>query len=215
MKKTIRTLLLTSSLTAGMSAIAGEHSCPVGNEAYAVDSRGYVVHDNYGNCVRTSAWTKELAIKECDPDLFPAEEKVAAPAPAPTPAPTPAPQQIMKTKTLGAGALFGLNKADLSAQGKAELDALAAGLKQMNSIDNVSVVGHTDSTGADDYNMGLSVRRAATVKAYLVNKGINADLITTKGMGETQPVASNTTREGRAQNRRVEITIQGSEIVVQ
>jgi OOP family OmpA-OmpF porin len=68
----------------------------------------------------------------------------------------------------------------------------------------VTVIGHTDSTGPDDYNMKLSVRRARAAADYLESLGI--DSITVKGMGETQPIASNKTREGRSQNRRIEIT---------
>lgn len=212
----IRTLALACALLPGMNALAAEHSCPMGNEAYAIDSRGYVVHNNYGDCVRTSAWTPELAIKECDPDLFPAQaEAEPAPAPVAAPAPAPAPTQVKKVKTLGAGALFALNKAELSDQGRAELDALAADLRQMDSVQSVLVVGHTDSSGAESYNQALSERRAGTVKAYLVSKGVDASVITTRGMGESNPVADNATAEGRAQNRRVEITIKGSEIIVQ
>ncbi len=215
MKNLLQTTIVAGLLVGTISVQAGERFCPKGNEAYVVDSRGNVVLDGSGNCVRSSSWTKELAIKECDPDLFPASEPVAAPAPVPAPAPAPAPMQVKKTKTLGAGALFALNKSSLSDAGKAELDALAAGLAQMDEVNSVKVVGHTDSTGAASYNQSLSVKRAETVKAYLVSKGVDPALISASGMGESQPVADNSTREGRAKNRRVEITIDGSVLVVQ
>ena len=214
MKHLITTALLGGLLLASLAAQADKHALVKGNEAYAVDSSGHVVRNNFGDCWRTSAWTKELAIKECDPHLFPAQAE-AAPAPVPAPAPAPVPQKVEKSRTLDATALFGFDKDSLSDTGRAELDGLSDDLKRMTSIDNVSVVGHTDSTGPDAYNMGLSQRRAQTVKAYLVGKGIAADKITAKGMGETQPTASNATDEGRAQNRRVEILIKGSEVVVQ
>lgn len=213
MKHFLNTALLGSLLATSFVAVADKHSLIEGNEAYAVDPRGYVVRNNFGDCWRTSAWTRELAIKECDPDLFPAQAEAPPPA-APAPAPAPAPQKVEKTRTLGAAALFAINDASISDSGRAELDALVADLRRMDKIDSIEVVGHTDSTGKADYNMGLSQRRADSVKAYLVDKGIDANLITTKGMGLTQPVASNATREGRAQNRRVEINIKGSEIVV-
>lgn len=212
MKHFLNTALLGSLLATSFVAVADKHSMIEGNEAYAVDSRGYVVRNNFGDCWRTSAWTKELAIKECDPDLFPVAE---APPPAvPAPAPRPAPQRVEKSMSLDATALFGFDKDSLSDSGRVALDGLADDLKRMDDIENVTVVGHTDSTGPAEYNMGLSQRRADTVKAYLVSKGIAADKITTKGMGETQPAASNATDEGRAQNRRVEIIIKGSETII-
>ena len=71
-------------------------------------------------------------------------------------------------------------------------------------------MGHTDSIGTDAYNQKLSERRAASVKAYLVSKGIDPNRIYTEGKGKKNPIASNKTKEGRAQNRRVEIEIVGS-----
>ena len=69
----------------------------------------------------------------------------------------------------------------------------------------VEIAGHTDSVGTDEYNMGLSLRRAESVRNYLVDKGIPADRLTIRGYGESQPVADNATAEGRFQNRRVEL----------
>jgi OOP family OmpA-OmpF porin len=73
----------------------------------------------------------------------------------------------------------------------------------------VIAVGHTDSVGSNFYNQGLSVRRAESVKAYLVSKGIPSDRVYTETKGATQPAADNSTVEGRAQNRRVEIEFVG------
>ena len=72
----------------------------------------------------------------------------------------------------------------------------------------VVVEGHTDSIGSDAYNMKLSQRRANTVRDYMVKKGISPSRIKTEAFGETKPIASNKTAEGRAQNRRVEIVAQ-------
>lgn len=69
----------------------------------------------------------------------------------------------------------------------------------------IEIHGHTDSVGADAYNQKLSERRAESVKAYLVKQGMDASRITTQGFGETEPVADNKTKEGRAKNRRVEV----------
>jgi len=71
----------------------------------------------------------------------------------------------------------------------------------------VLIEGHTDSTGAEDYNMGLSIRRAQAVKDFMVSQGIAKERLSIKGFGETQPLVSNDTKEGRAQNRRVEFVV--------
>lgn len=71
----------------------------------------------------------------------------------------------------------------------------------------VNIIGHTDSTGTDQYNMSLSQRRAQAVSSFLVQQNVNAMRMTTAGMGESQPIASNDSEQGRAQNRRVEIRL--------
>uniref|UniRef100_UPI002FE40654 OmpA family protein n=1 Tax=Tepidimonas sp. TaxID=2002775 RepID=UPI002FE40654 len=75
------------------------------------------------------------------------------------------------------------------------------------ALDVAIAVGHTDSVGSDAYNDRLSLRRAEAVKAYLVSKGIPADKVRTEGRGKREPVADNATAEGRAKNRRVDVTI--------
>jgi OOP family OmpA-OmpF porin len=69
----------------------------------------------------------------------------------------------------------------------------------------IEIAGHTDSQGGDDYNQGLSERRAQAVLDYFVSHGVNPGNITVRGYGESEPVADNSTREGRAANRRVEL----------
>jgi OOP family OmpA-OmpF porin len=76
-------------------------------------------------------------------------------------------------------------------------------------VEIVIATGHTDSVGTDAYNQKLSERRANSVKEYMVSKGVPAAKITTLGKGETQPVATNKTKEGRAKNRRVDIEFKG------
>ena len=78
---------------------------------------------------------------------------------------------------------------------------------QQNNRTYIDVYGHTDSTGAAAYNQRLSERRAAAVALYLESRGVQAARVATRGFGMTQPIASNETEEGRAQNRRVEIKI--------
>ena len=91
-------------------------------------------------------------------------------------------------------------------QSKAELDRLVSFLKENSSV-KILISGHTDNVGAADYNQKLSQNRAESVYKYLISKGINADRLQFKGFGTTVPVADNNTEEGRAKNRRTEITI--------
>ena len=91
-------------------------------------------------------------------------------------------------------------------EAKAILDK-AAGLLKSHERVVVEVAGHTDSVGSEEYNQKLSERRAIAVKDYLESKGITATRLSAVGYGEAQPVASNDTDEGRAQNRRVEIVM--------
>lgn len=105
--------------------------------------------------------------------------------------------------------LFDVNEATLKAGAQAKLDQIAAILKQYPDK-QIAVEGHTDATGSDAYNESLSHRRAASVLQALVRGGVNPSLISSKGFGESQPVATNDTPAGRQQNRRVEIIVLGA-----
>lgn len=87
------------------------------------------------------------------------------------------------------------------------LDSVAVVLKKYDKT-LINVTGHTDSTGSDEYNLNLSQQRAAAVGNYLNLRGVNASRLVVRGMGESMPIASNDTEAGRAQNRRVELSIQ-------
>jgi OOP family OmpA-OmpF porin len=84
---------------------------------------------------------------------------------------------------------------------------VASKIGKTAQVTNVKIIGHTDSVGPAEYNQQLSVRRATQVRDYLASKGIASSLMTVSGMGETSPVADNSTRAGRAQNRRVDVSI--------
>ena len=99
---------------------------------------------------------------------------------------------------------FELDSAKLTADSTATLDDAVQILTRHADL-KVEIAGHTDSQGAEDYNQGLSERRAQTVADYLVSNGANADNISVKGYGEAEPVADNNTEKGRADNRRVEL----------
>jgi OOP family OmpA-OmpF porin len=104
------------------------------------------------------------------------------------------------------GVHFAFNSAQLGQEADAELDRAVKMLKQNSGI-NVEVQGHTDSSGAEDYNQQLSQRRAQSVVDYLVRNGISSSRLTARGYGEGSPTASNETKEGRARNRRVDFVL--------
>ena len=147
-------------------------------------------------CWRDNFWTPASGIPGCD-------GVPVAQAEAPVVAPT-------ATKVvLNADTFFDFDKSTLKPEGRQVLDQVAAQADTIN-LETLIATGHTDSIGTEQYNMGLSQRRANTVKNYLISKGIPADRIYAEGKGESSPIASNKTREGRAQNRRVEIEIVGT-----
>jgi outer membrane protein OmpA-like peptidoglycan-associated protein len=129
-------------------------------------------------------------------------ESVPAPPPAP-PAARPAPV-VQKTVVLP-GVSFAFNSAELLPGAMAILDREV--IPELNADPDLQVLieGHTDSVGSDEYNEKLSGQRAGSVWRYLVSKGISSSRLQAKGLGESDPVASNDTAEGRAKNRRVNI----------
>ena len=104
------------------------------------------------------------------------------------------------------GINFAYNSATVEPQFQRTLDQVSQVLGQYDRT-YIDIYGHTDSTGSDSYNQGLSERRADSVAAYLESRGVRGARIGTRGFGETQPIASNDTEQGRAANRRVEIKI--------
>lgn len=204
MNKTILNLAVAASL--GISAQVIAHEGGMVNDAYVGDSTGQVVTDGSGDCVRTSAWSKDKMIEGCG---LVVAEPVAEPAPPP-----PAPKAVSETVRMSAETLFDFDKDTLKPAGKIKLDEFVSRLGTMHSIESISIVGHTDSIGTDAYNQDLSMRRANSVKNYLLDKGVDSTVMNTSGMGESQPVADNSTNEGRAQNRRVEVTLKGTEVEI-
>jgi outer membrane protein OmpA-like peptidoglycan-associated protein len=108
--------------------------------------------------------------------------------------------------TLPGEVLFKTGKSDLKPAAMAKLDQIAEALAGKD--EPIVVHGYTDNVGTRDHNMGLSQSRAQSVRDYLVSKGIPKDLIESRGDGPDSPIADNTSLEGRAQNRRVEIVVQ-------
>lgn len=102
---------------------------------------------------------------------------------------------------------FDFDKATLKPSAKGVLNGIADRLKK-SGVKSVTVVGHTDSIGSEQYNMNLSERRAVNAMYYLIEQGVASEKLKAKGMGESMPIATNDTREGRAKNRRVEFNVE-------
>jgi OOP family OmpA-OmpF porin len=193
--------------------------------AYVQDTRGVIARNPFGLCWRTGYWTPADAVPGCDAPICVAPEKlvngkcVAPPppppvvvvetVPAPAPAPAPVPVPTAEKVTYSADTFFDFDKAVLKPDGKKALDELTTKLQDMN-LEVIIAVGHTDAIGSDAYNQKLSVRRAESVKRYLVSKGVEPNRVYTEGKGKKQPIASNKTKEGRAKNRRVEVEVVGT-----
>lgn len=161
------------------------------SNAPALEADGDAVLASDGSCVIVANGPETT---ECQPEA--------------EPAPAPAPEAVVEAVTLPGDVLFDTNSDELTEAGKASLldfIARAGGI----DVSNIEVIGHADSRGSDAYNQDLSERRAQTVKDYLAAKGIYRTLVTTSGQGESNPVASNDTAAGRAQNRRVELILKG------
>jgi outer membrane protein OmpA-like peptidoglycan-associated protein len=108
--------------------------------------------------------------------------------------------------TFDSGILFAVNSDKLSPQAQESVRKLAETLNKYEDT-NVLIDGHTDNTGKDAYNQSLSEKRAAAVSSYLQSLNVKNTRLGTRGLGETQPVAENTTETGRQQNRRVEVAV--------
>lgn len=188
---------------------------------YVIDQRGNVVKSGTGLCWRTGYWTPADANLECDSELVP---KLAAADPVPAPAvaraPAAAPVPVAQRISLDADTLFDFDKSVLRPAGRAALDEFVAKTKDIEP-ETITAVGHTDRFGSEKYNQLLSERRAASVKAYLVSKGMDANRIHTEGKGETMPVTKAGECKGKKSakviaclqpDRRVDIDVVGTQI---
>jgi len=185
--------------TIGVNAIAQ-------TSGYVMDQRGLVVKTPFGLCVRTGYWTPAMATAECDPDLVPKmpaatpAPRMAPPPPAPRMAPPPParrPAPMTEKVTFSADALFDFDKSAIRSDAKSSLDSLVSKLKGVK-VDTIIVIGHADRIGSNAYNLKLSLRRAISVKDYLVSKGVPGNRIYTEGKGERQPV----TKPGQCKGRK-------------
>ncbi len=151
--------------------------------------------------------------------VVPPEEPVVEPIPEPEPVPEPEPEPAVveevkeevvvvavREKIVLRGINFDFDKSDIKPEFVPVLDEAVKILKESSDI-KVMIEGHTDWTGTEKYNLGLSERRAASVCNYLVEKGISQNILEAIGYGEADPIADNHTPEGRSMNRRVVFNI--------
>lgn len=183
------------TLVAGTALAESRGTTP----GYTADSTGNIVTSGSGDCVHTGSWSKdEATVVGCDGYVLNAKVRIVKGEGL----------DAITLITYPQAELFAFDKAGLSDAGKAYIrehrDELGGDLAKVYSI---TVIGYTDSTGDAKYNLGLSERRAQAVRDYLVSLGVPADKMRVLGRGENDPIASNDTKEGRAQNRRVEAIV--------
>jgi OOP family OmpA-OmpF porin len=157
-----------------------------------IDTDGDGVLDSVDKCPTVYAQTPD----GCPP-------AVAEPAPAPAPAAAPAPAPDAPIVVLG-DVNFDFDKATLKPTADEKIDKAVAHVNKMSG-EQFELKGYTDSIGSEAYNLKLSQKRADAVRNAMIKKGAPADRITAKGYGEASPAASNSTKAGRAENRRVEL----------
>lgn len=156
--------------------------------------------------------TLVLLMSACGPIAFQDSINFVKPAPTPEPVAVEAKparaqitgDQIMLTEKIQ----FDYNSANIKEESHSLIDEVYDLLTANPDITLLDIVGHTSSEGSDSTNLKLSKERAAAVKDYLVNKGIDAKRLSSQGKGEKEPVADNETEEGKEKNRRVEFKIE-------
>jgi OOP family OmpA-OmpF porin len=174
-------------------------------DGYLVDSEGNVVRSSSGECWHNSSWKPEMAtIVGCDGVTL--EHEILVIEGEAT--------GLVSTTVVPAASMFAFDSAELTDEGKASLEGYLEAYRgelrpELARAYAGLIVGYTDSTGDPDYNLDLSLRRAQSVRDYLVATGVPADKLRVIGRGEADPIAPNTTPEGRAENRRVEIIVIG------
>ncbi len=188
-------------------------------EAYLVDDRAVPARNSTNLCWHTSAWTPAKAIYQCEPDLVIKPEKATKAAAAAAAVAAAAAKTAPEKVTLSADTLFDFDKAVLKPEGIQALDNLISKLTGIK-YDLIVAIGYADRIGTEEYNKGLSVRRAEAVKSYLVtHKGIDPSNIFTDGKGEANPVTGDSCKGDRKTkglidclqpDRRVEIEVAGT-----
>jgi len=194
--RTLEAVTLSAVLATG-SVFAEDRIAP----GYAEDSSSNVVTTGSGDCLHTGSWTEaDAVIVGCDGVVLNAPVVVIEGAPS----------GLVGAIVIPTAALFDFDKAVLKEEGKVAIEEYRKQLRpELSEAHEGIIIGHTDSVGDADYNIGLSMRRAEAVSAYLVSTGVDSAKLRELGRGESDPIASNDTKEGQAENRRVEIVVIG------
>lgn len=198
---TAATLLLGSQLAFGHTAVEG--SIEAGDSGYG-SAGGKVVKTGNGECLLTGDLNDNNRINACEGIADEEAEPEAEVTAAVTETPKPQPTLVPISRTMRAD--FATGSAEPTAEGEAEIAALIAELKALEGIDSIAIGGHSDSRGSESANQKLSEARADSVRYRMLAEFPQAT-ITSTGYGESNPIASNDTAEGRAQNRRVEVVV--------
>jgi OOP family OmpA-OmpF porin len=217
MKFKVLSLTIFAAISFGASANDGP---------YWTDVNGNIVRSGFGECIRTINWTPEDAIEECGGK--PAAKPVTKPAPvvaavpvdsdgdgvtdnmdkcpdSPSDKPVDADGCTIVSVVLE-NVQFESNSSELAAGSDEPLNKAVDAMNKYDTI-RIEIQAYTDSMGEASYNQYLSEQRANSVRDYMISKGIAADRMVAKGYGESKPIADNSTRDGRAKNRRVELKI--------
>ncbi|MCE9682368.1 OmpA family protein [Halomonas alkalisoli] len=217
MKKSTTGLLLGSALVVGLSGCATPNTNPSSDRAWyqqpvVCGIAGGLIGGSIGYATSGSSDEEEGAatgtVAGAAIGALLCADRTPAPAPVverePMPEPAPAPAPVFEPVVLDSEVTFAFDSSEIRPAAHRELDQVANTLRE-NPEMRVRIEGHTDHIGSAEYNEGLSQRRADSVRDFLVSRGIAANRMTTVGYGESRPVATNETDEGRARNRRVEI----------
>ena len=151
-----------------------------------------------------------MALGCATPVAFVDDRPIEIAATPPPPAPETKPQRVEVKQDriqINDKILFDFDKATIKPESHGLLDEVVAVIKKHPHIRKLSIEGHTDADGPESYNQGLSERRSAAVRAYLIQRGTTGQMLTSQGFGEARPLADNTSKEGKEKNRRVEFII--------
>ena len=198
------------------------------DNSLVTDTRTGVVKSGFGLCWHSGFGPPPASTPECDPNYVayvapPVVKSAAVPPPAQVAAltPPPASRPVAEKLTLDADTLFDFDKAALRPAGRDALDSFVSKLRDV-SPETIMAIGHTDRIGTERYNQRLSEQRVASVKAYMVSKGVEPGRVYTEGKGETQPVTKAGDCAGPKSakviaclqpDRRVDIEVIGTKIV--
>ncbi len=197
-RNTAGMLIVATTLLQGCST-GSKDALPELAAASVAPASGYVVAGTddavmsvQQECIRTLSWNSDNATRKCGAQVTPVAPVVKAPGSA--------------LVSYNGRALFDFDSAALTAVGRNELDRLTAKLNAQDEIRGIEIVGHADSKGSEQYNQVLSENRASAVKQYL-QRSLRIVTVKARGLGESAPIADNSTEAGRRMNRRVDVNI--------